>query len=122
MSKVKRILRDEFLEARLGYIAELTDRGCSPIHILGCVNVCRDAQVEGFQEEIRDRDRDAALEAKVQEHAICLYQVYRTHCQRNITLWHDCTDQVKDRWREIARASLRHGKRLAYETFIKEGL
>jgi len=113
MGKLERISREQFLEARLGYVAMLLDRGECTALIQGATDLKYPEQVEKLEQEVRDRDNAAAEEEMVEEHAICLYQVYRKNCLKHITAWRDCKEHVRDRWREIARSSLRHGKALA---------
>jgi len=120
MGKVKRISRPEFLEARLGYVAMLHDRGECAVLIQGATDLRYPHQVETLIEEVEDRDKEAAQEEMVEDHAINLYNVYRHNCQTNPAPWSTAKDYAKERWREIAKASLRHGRRLAIQSLQED--
>jgi len=104
MGKVKRIDNLAFNEARLGYIATLTDNGCSDVTVLREAGLNGLSQLHPMLDEITARDRAASLAEAEEETAICLYNVYRHNCLKQpITMWKDCKEHVRDRWRAIAR-------------------
>ncbi len=103
--KIRRCTQNEYIEARLGYVATLVDQGHSNEVIRQELTVGR--EVYDLRKQITRRDRDAAEEDFIFHHAIHLYNAYRQNCQRpeGIAKWCEVKEYVKDRWIEIARQS-----------------